>query len=336
MVPTVLVAQHPGALGRVQLVDKGHMQHVDTGNQPADEAGFGLVLGLGLHLHPVILGGGNHIFPEIGDALAQIAGGEPTQILVGVQCQPQKQGLTGEHVLLPGVQGEKRVPEIVEVGVEGTPLVLGPYLVPLLAQVAQKLGVVPRTAELDGVQMGYLVKVQKFVVGPDSGILRGSGHDPAHLSGNPGSTEAAQDADPLVPLLDVEIAQVFVARNGVGDAGFPQMGGAQVDPLGGKFRLGIQQRVERGSEGGDSPGGFGTDNPFGGNLYEPYVHHRVGTVFRQQLVQNRRMGGLTGGGQFPEFLLSGPQCLVVFIGCKLDIHGSLLLFRIDFLMYSIS
>ena len=94
--------------------------------------------------------------------------------------------------------------------------------------------------------------------------------------------------------------------------------------------------MERGGEGGDSPGGFGTDDPLGGNLYEPYVHHRMGTVFRQQLVQNRRMGGLTGGGQFPEFLLSGPQCLVVFIGCKLDIHGSLLLFRIDFLMYSIS
>ena len=323
MGPAILVTQHPGALTGVQLVDEGHIQGVQSRDQTGDQIGFCVVLGLGLHLDGVLFGGTDHIIPQGGNALFQLRGRELPQVRIGIQLQPQKQCFAGEHVLLPGVHGQVGVPEIVEVGPEGAPLVFRPGVAHFLVQMAQKLGVVAGAAELDAVDPGVLVKVQKFVVGPNPGFVGHGGHDPADIAGNPGSVVVAQHADPLVALLNIEIAQVFIAQNGVGNARIAQMGGAQADPFHGKFAFGVQQGLKSGGKGGDAAGGLGAHDPLRGNLDEAHIHHGFGGVFRQQLVQHSGMGGLAGGCQFLVFFLTGLQGLDVFIRRHLCIHGSL-------------
>ena len=159
------------------------------------------------------------------------------------------------------------------------------------------------------------------------------------MAGNPGGIKVAQNADPLVALLNIEIAQIFVAYDGIGDACVSQMGGAQVDPLAAKFRFCFQQRLESGGKGGDAPGGLGSDDPLRGNFHQPHVHHGLCAVLRQQLIQHRRMGGPSCGEKLLIFFLPGAQRLGVFVYCGLHGHGSLLKNNVEdsdpFLPYNI-
>ena len=93
-----------------------------------------------------------------------------------------------------------------EIGVEGAPFRFLPDLVAFLAQVRQKLGIIPGMAELDAVQVGGLVKVHEFVVRLNARFLGQGRHNALDGAGNPGGAKVPQDADPLVALLNVEIA----------------------------------------------------------------------------------------------------------------------------------
>ena len=211
-----------------------------------------------------------------------------------------------------------------EIGVEGAFFRIGPGLAAALAQMGQQLGIVPGTAELNGVKLRRLVKFQEFSVGFDSGIVRGTGENPAHVAGNPGRAEMPQHADPLVALLDIKVAQILIAEDGVGDAGVPQVGAAKGNPLGGELTFAVQQRAEGGSKSGDPPGAFHADDPLGGNLDQTDVHDALSHTLGQQLVQYLRMGAAARHQQFPVFFLAHAQGLGIFFHCGLCDHGSLL------------
>ena len=83
------------------------------------------------------------------------------------------------------------------------------------------------------------------------------------------------------------------------------MGSAQADPLHGKLAFWIQQGLEGGGKGSDASGGLGTHDPLRGDFNKSYIHHGFGGIFRQQLIQHSRVGGLSRGGQLFVFLLSG-------------------------------
>ena len=66
---------------------------------------------------------------------------------------------------------------------------------------------------------GDFVKIQEFVIGFDPGILRLGWQHPAYIAGNPGRVKVPQNADPFVALLNIKVAQIFKAFNGLGDTG---------------------------------------------------------------------------------------------------------------------
>ena len=93
-----------------------------------------------------------------------------------------------------------------EIGVEGAPFRFFPDIVAFLAQMGQQAGIVPGVAELDAVQVGSLVKIHEFVVSLNSRLIGQGRHDALDGAGNSGRAEVPQDTDPLVALLNVEIA----------------------------------------------------------------------------------------------------------------------------------
>ena len=213
-----------------------------------------------------------------------------------------------------------------EVCPEGSPLILGPGLSHFFVQIVQKLGVIAGAAVLDAVQLCALVKFQKFVIGTNPQVVRGRRQNPADVAGDLGRAKMPQHADPFIAFLHVEIAQILIAYDGIGDAGVSQMGSAQADPFGGKFRFAVQQGLEGGGEGSDPPGGFGAHDPLGRDLHQTYFHYRFRRVFRQQFIQHCRVGIAPGGHKILIFFLAGFQRLDVFFCRHLCIHGSLRLF----------
>ena len=312
----------PGAGLRGQLVDKGHIHMIHAGAQNPLQQRIpgGLLLRLGLHFHGVLLVGRHHIIPQGAQNLLQLGSGEVGQALEGVDVQPQQQRLLRQEIL-PVVQRLEGILQIVEAGVEGAPLLLRPGLAHFLTQMAQELGIVSGSPELHGVQPGTLEKFQKFIVGLDPGLLALGRQNPLHIAGNPGCAEVPQHTDPLVALLHIEIAQIFKALDGIGDARLAEMGGAQVHPFSSKLRPRLQQGAEGGGEGGDPPGGFHADNPLRRQLHQPHILYGVGGGVRQNFVQNQRMRVLPLHHQLPVFLLTLSQSLCIFFNCGLMRHG---------------
>ena len=131
----------------------------------------------------------------------------------------------------------------------------------------------------------------------------------------------AHDADALVALLDIEVAQVFVAFNGIGNAGGTQMGFAQQDPLGAKFGFCLQQRTEGSSKGGDPSGSFGAHDPLGGNIYQTDIQHGFRRHFRQNFIQNGRMRFPTSHQQISIFFLTQTKGFGIFFQCDFCTHN---------------
>ena len=207
------------------------------------------------------------------------------------------------------------------VGVESPAVILGPYFVGFLAQAQQQLGVVTGAAELHCIEPGNFVEIHEFVVGLDPGILGQRRHDPGYIAGNPGGTEVAQHADPLVALLNIEIAQVFKADNGFGDAGLAQVSSAEVDPFQAEFGIHFQQRLEFCVEGGNAAGGLGADDPFGGNLHHTQLLGHGGNILGQNVIQNGGVRGQVCHQAFPIHFLALFQSKQIFFSCGLNHSG---------------
>ena len=129
-------------------MNKGHIHMVGLGEK-AQNARLDF-LHLGFYLHSRF-GNGDNILPQCRHGFFQLRGRQAGQVLVGVKLQPQQQCLFRQDIHLPGVHRGERFPEILIPGIEGTPLLLGPFYVRLLAKQAQELSIVLGTAKLDGV-----------------------------------------------------------------------------------------------------------------------------------------------------------------------------------------
>ena len=332
MLPAFLVTQHPGAALRIQLVDEGHIQLVDGGDDAADDALLGGLRSFGLNLYRLGLPGGDDILPQCTQGFLQFGGGHAAQLLEGIQLQPEKQGLLRQYVHIFGIEDVEGIQEIVVVSIEGAAVVLGPQLVGLFAQMGQQLCIVAGAAELDRIELGNFIEFQEFIVGLDPGIIGKGRDDPGHIAGDPGGTEMPQHADPLVTLLDIEIAQIFKADDGVGDAGLSQVGDAEVDPFQTKFGFRIQQGLEFGIEGGDTAGRLGADDPLDRNFHQSDLLGHGGNICGQDLIQNRRIGGQARHQAFPIYLLTLFQGKQIFFGCSLN-HSVLLYTAIALPLY---
>ena len=221
-------------------MDKGHIEVHRCGN-PVQDTALGGGIRRGADLNGIVAGRGNHIIAQCRQSLADLRHGHFAQVLIAVQLEPEQQRFLRKHVLLQGAHLGKGIPEVGEIGIEGPAFLFRPPLPGLLAQAAQQLCVMTGPAELHRVQPAGLEEIQKFIVCQDSGVVALVGQNPCDHGRDPGGAEIAQHADPLVALLNIEIAQILVAGDGIPDAHISQMGGAQRHPLPGKLRFGVQQ-----------------------------------------------------------------------------------------------
>ena len=163
-------------------------------------------------------------------------------------------------------------------------------------------------------------KLQEFHINLGCDVVRRLRHQPGDVRLDDGRAHALEHADPLVPLLDVEPAQVLVALDGVVDT-LAELGGAQVDPLHGKLRLRPHQGEEPGGEA-VAPGLLrGAHHQVDGYVHYPQLH-----LGQLELVCPQ---GLDVGGQppvdtvfiFPLALLQGRQIVLHRLGAGHKTHS---------------
>ena len=106
-----------------------------------------------------------------------------------------------------------------EVSVKIPSFFLRPDLITALAKITQEPCVIAGTAKLKGIKPGDFVKIQKFILSFDPGILRLGWQHPAYIAGNPGRVKVPQNTDPFVALLNIKVTQIFKAFNGLSDTG---------------------------------------------------------------------------------------------------------------------
>ena len=263
---------------------EGHMEMVRQ-SDASQQTGGGALLSLGLHLD-ALLAGGDHILPQAREGPLQLRGRQAAKILIGIQLQPQEQGLLGQDVLALQLLAVEGILKVMEIGIEGILLHGGPGLILPLAKAGHELGIVAGAAELDRIEPGKLEEFQEFIVGPDPGLFAGLGQDPLHVAGDPGRAEVAQDADALVALLDIEHAQVLEDLDRVTDADLAQMGLAEADPLIGEFGIPVQQRQEIPGEGRDPALGLDAHDPLRGDLQQAHILSGIRGDAFQHLVQD--------------------------------------------------
>ncbi len=144
-------------------------------------------------------------------------------------------------------------------------------MVRLIPQGRLELGKAPRPAEIHLIHAGELVILHEIIIGQNGRVLGPGGDDPDDIGGDGGGVVALEDTDPLVALLHVEPAQVFITPDGVPDS-LPQVGLAQVHPFGGKFRIRLHQREKIGRKGGAPPLCFGAGNLVHGDFLDSHIH----------------------------------------------------------------
>ena len=309
----------PGAVHRVALVDESDMDVVGpySVQEPVQEPLVRLLLGGGAHGDGGGMGQDFDVGPDGAEVFSELLGGLSFQLLKGVHPEPDQQGVCRGK----GQALSPQLPEgCLEIGVareEPLPLLLGPDVVRLKTQGSLELGKAPQLAEADLIQAGEGKGVQKLIVNLDGLVLGIGGNHPGDKGVDGRGAVALEDADPLVALLDVKPAHVFVAADGVPDA-LPQVGHAQLHPFGGKLCVSCQKGHEVGGKGGGPSGGLGAHNPLGGDADEPHVHPAGGHGVVQNFIQHLRIRITSPDDTIPVMLLPRLQRFGVLLVCFLS------------------
>ena len=178
-----------------------------------------------------------HVGPDGFQTLLQLVHGHFAQLVEGVDLQPDQKGVSGGGHQVHTAKLIKGLLEEGEPGEKAAAFLIGPDMVRFKAHGGLELGKAAGLREVHAVEPGELVKLEELIVALDLRLLAVDGEETDHIAGDGGGLIAFEDADPLVALLDIKAAQVLIAADGVPDPFVAQMGGAQADPLLGKFRV---------------------------------------------------------------------------------------------------
>ena len=312
ILPAHLMGHGPGRRGRGALVDEGHLHIIGADDLLQNAAAF---LGgrLGTN-HGSFLLQSLHIVPHFGKGFFQLIAAHGAQFAVFVHLQPQQQRILRRHIQFLTTLGQERIPEILEIGPESADFRLSPGLSGGDSHRPGQLCIAAGFGKLGHIQPCQFVEFQKFRIGLQPGRIPFLRHHPVDDAGNPGRAEVFQHADPLIALLHIEVAQIFIAYDGFPDALLGQMGHAQADPLVGKLRIRIQHGQKIRIEGRDPSGGLGAHDPLRRNLHQTHVDaglHRGTGDFRQHL----RIGVPAPGNAFFAFGLGQFHCFQIFFQC---------------------
>ena len=183
--------------------------------------------------------------------------------------------------------------------------------------------VIPRFSELQLVPARGAEKIQKLQIGRRARAVRVHGQHAFDGRRDPDRAEISQDADALVALLDVEIAQVFIALYGLPDSRVGEMLLAQCHPFHGEFALGALYRQKGRGKRVDPARCFCADDALNGDLPHPQIPDACLRGLREHLVEHR--GGDRQSGSLGLLLLLEPHfhgAEVIFLGVCRD-HGVL-------------
>ena len=216
---------------------------------------------------------------------------------------------------------------------KAAPLLIGPDVLRLEAQRRLKLGKAAGAGEVQLVQPGQPVKMHEFIVDLYRRVLRILGDDPGDHAGDGGRAVAFQHADPLVPLLHIEAAHVLTALHRVADALVAQVGVAEGDPLGGKLRIGAQQRHEISRQGGAPPHALHTHDLVCRDVHQTHLHPARDHGFIQDLIQGLQVGiSAPDDGGFIIFLAQLQRVIILFKSF-LSAHNGLLRQKSQCILY---
>ena len=138
------------------------------------------------------------------------------------------------------------------------------------------------------------MEIDKFKIGLHPVGIVTDGHHTFDHAGDACRTHVPQHTDTLVAFLHIEAAEIFIAQNGVLNA-IAQVGGAEIDPFGGKFTFRGQQRQKTGAERIGASGGFDADDLFCGDFKDAHVDDCTNRAVSNQFIQHLRIGSLACG-----------------------------------------
>ena len=320
MANSLLMTLDPGAVGSLSRVDKGHLQHrsQNTAQQADLAAGFRLRF----HLHRLRLRHGDKIIPQWHKRLLQLPGRQLHQLFERIYPQPQQQRFLRQQRQLFTALGQERFLEITEARGQQPFFPFCPFFSRLLAQLGQQPLIVTRNAVLNVIRSRIPVKIQKFIVCLDPGLLCHGRQDPGDHGRDPGCAKPAQHADPFVALLHIKIPQVFHAGDGIPNPLIGKMGRAQGNPFGGKFRIPVQQGQKRRGKRGGASRCAGAYDPLRRDLHIAHMLRLMHFRLIQHLFQHQWPYPLAGRLAFFLFFLPRLQGFLIFFKRSLQLHNS--------------
>ena len=174
--------------------------------------------GAGAHRLGIRVGKGQHVIPGGFQQLGQFGRAGIQQRLVIVDLQQDHQhvgGGGGDFVTAPAghclADAHQQRPDV-------GPVIVIPDLLGLFAHGGLQFAVSALLQDLQLIHAAQRVKIHEVIVSTDYRVVHKFGHNPGDVGGDGRRVKVLHDADPLVALLDIEAAQIFVAADGVADA----------------------------------------------------------------------------------------------------------------------
>ena len=211
----LVVGTHPRAALGIVLVQEHHLQLAglckDVQLCQQRFAGALLRLQLGERLH---------LIPQLFQILLHLAGRTLAGIRVTVDRQIHQHSIAGSQIQSAAAQSQKLLAEHGIEGGKAQPVIIRPTFTAGLAHQRLQFCVTPQTGEMHIVDLGELIKIQKFVVDTVFQTVVPFRDEPRDRARDPDRIKILEHRYPLVAFLHIEFVQELVGDDGGVDALF--------------------------------------------------------------------------------------------------------------------
>ena len=171
-------------------------------------------------LHAMGLGEHLHLIPQLFQILLHLAGRTLAGIRVTVDRQIHQHGIAGSQIQSAAAQSQKLLAEHGIEGGKAQPVIIRPAFTAGLAHQRLQFCVTPQTGEMHIVDLGELIKIQKFVVDTVFQTVVPFRDEPRDRARDPDRIKILEHRYPLVAFLHIEFVQELVGDDGGVDALF--------------------------------------------------------------------------------------------------------------------
>ena len=308
----LVVGAHPCAVFGVVLVQEHHLQLAGLCKdvQLCQQRFAGALLRLQRKGHGLRLGEHLHLIPQLFQILLHLAGRALAGVRVAVDRQIHQHGIPGSQVQPAAAQRQKLLTEHSIEGRKTQPVVIRPAFSAGLAHQRLQFCITAQTGEMHIVDLGELVKIQKFVVDAVFQTVVPFRDEPRDRARDPDRIKILEYRYPLVALLHIEFVQELVGDDGGVDA-LVQMRIAEVRPLACKLGVRLKQWHKVWCKGGVSAAGLCADDAFRRELHKAQRLLRHDVHIDQNIVKHRQIRRLAARHAGAVSTLAALQCVLV-------------------------